>query len=327
MNEHNIQESGVKVPKIYIIILNWNGKKDTLECLESVQQINYPNYQVVVADNGSVDGSVSAIQEKFSDVHIIENQENLGFAGGNNVGIEYAVAEGADYVFLLNNDTTVDTQLLWAFIEATEKYQEAGIFGAKIYMYKSPEKIWYAGAKWLPEQAKFIHLGQGEFDSKIKWQQIKETEYICGCAFFIKTEVIKEIGVLDSRYFLTWEETDWCYRARKAGYQCMVVPNAKVWHKISASFSGGQQAPHAQYFWWRNRLLWIENNLSFSVSLKSYWVILKQIRRQVRCYFNPNTTEQERLTIKAAWQGVVDYLLRRFGNCPPWVRGELKIKN
>jgi GT2 family glycosyltransferase len=313
-----------KALRISIIILNWNGKKDTLECLESVQQIDYPNYQIVVVDNGSIDGSVSAIRESFSHIHIIENQANLGFAAGNNVGIEYAVSEGADYIFLLNNDTTVDSQLLREFIKASEKYPDAGILGAQIYIYKDPKKIWYAGAKWLPEQAQFIHLGIGEVDSGENWQEIRETEYICGCALLIKTEVVKKIGVLDPRYFLIWEETDWCYRARQAGYRCLVVPNAKVWHKISASFSGGNQSHHAQYFWWRNRFLWIEKNINFPASLKLYWVILKEIRRQIRRYLNSSTTQQERLRIKAAWQGINDYIFRRFGDCPDWVRSPSK---
>lgn len=310
--------------KIIILILNWNGRQDTLECLESVQHIDYPNYQVVVVDNGSIDDSVIAIKEKFSHIHIIENKANLGFAAGNNVGIEYAIKQNADYIFLLNNDTTVDSQLLREFIEASEKQPDTGILGAQIYIYKDPQKIWYAGAKWLPEQAKFIHLGIGEVDSGKDWQEVRETEYICGCALLIKTEVIKKIGVLDSRYFLMWEETDWCYRARQARYHCLVVPKAKVWHKISASFSGGDKAPHYQYFWWRNRFLWIEKNISFPASLKLYWVILKEIRRQLRRYLNSSTTQQERLRIKAAWQGINDYIFRRFGDCPDWVRSSGK---
>lgn len=313
-----------KVAKIIILILNWNGKEDTIECLESIQHIDYPNYQIVVIDNGSTDGSVIAIREKFSLVHIIENKANLGFAAGNNVGIEYAVSEGANYVLLLNNDTIVDSQLLREFINASEKHPEAGILGAQIYIYKYPQKIWYAGVKWLPEQAKFIHLGSGKIDAEGDWQEIRETEYICGCALLIKTEVIRKIGVLDPRYFLMWEETDWCYRARQAGYRCLVVPDSKVWHKISASFSGGDKAPHYQYFWWRNRFLWIEKSISFPTSLRLYWVILKEIRRQVHRYLNPSTTQQERLRIKAAWQGINDYIFRRFGDCPDWVRSPSK---
>lgn len=309
--------------KIIILILNWNGKQDTLDCLESVQKIDYDNYQIVVIDNGSTDGSVSAIRDKFSEIHIVENKANLGFAGGNNAGIGYAIKQNADYIFLLNNDTTVDSQLLRELIKASEKHPDAGILGSQIYIYKHPQKIWYSGAKWLPEQAQFIHLGSGEVDRGEDGQEVRETAYICGCALLIKTEVIKKIGVLDSRYFLMWEETDWCYRARKVGYRCLVVPKAKVWHKISASFSGGDKAPHYQYFWWRNRFLWIEKNISFPASLKLYWVILKQIRRQLRCYLSDSTTQQERLKIKAAWQGINDYIFRRFGDCPDWVRSKI----
>jgi len=312
-----------KFPKIFILILNWNGKQDTLECLASVQKIDYPNYKVAVVDNGSTDDSVDSIRDKFPHIHLIENKANLGFAGGNNVGIEYAIAEGADYIFLLNNDTIVDSQVLKTLMQASEKYPDAGILGSKIYTYTDPQKIWYAGANWSPGYVAFMHDGMGKIDNGKDWEEIRESEYICGCAFLIKTEVIKKIGMLETKYFLMWEESDWCYRAKKAGYKCLFIPSSKVWHKISSSFIGGDRAPHYQYFWWRNRLLWIERNINFPSSLRLYWAILKEISRQLRCYLNSQTTAQERLKIKAAWQGVNDYLFRRFGDCPSWVRASI----
>lgn len=298
---------------IYIIILNWNGKDDTIECLGSVYLINYPDYKVVVVDNGSIDGSVAAIKEKFPEVIIIETGENLGFAAGNNVGIEYAVSQGANYVFLLNNDTIVDPQVLTTLIAASEKYPNAGILGSKIYYYQEPKKIWFAGAKWLSDRAMFVHLGIGQIDNGRDWEEIQETEYICGCAFFVKAEVIKKVGMFEPKYFLTWEESDWCYRAKKAGYQCLFVPSSKVWHKISASFEGGFQSPHYQYFWSRNRLLWIERNVSFKYKILMYRVILKKILYQFFKYLNPQTSKRERAIFKASLQGINDYFLRRFG--------------
>lgn len=308
-------------PKVIIIILNWNGKQDTLECLSSVEKIEYENFDTIVVDNGSQDGSVAAIQKKFPQVTIIENRANLGFAEGNNVGIEYALSQGSDYIFLLNNDTIVDSQVLSELIDASDRYPDAGILGSKIYQYYQPEKIWYAGTEWKANVAEFSHIGWGQIDNDLDWAEIKETEYVCGCAFLIKTEVVKKVGMLEPKYFLTWEETDLCYRAKKAGYRSIFVPNSKLWHKVSASF-GGNKAPHYQYFWWRNRLLWIERNFGFAQAAKLYPVIFYQIARQVRRYFHPHTSSQEKLKIKAALQGVKDYLMRKFGGCPSWVHSQ-----
>ena len=307
-------------PKIIIIILNWNGEQDTLECLESLEKVDYPNYQVAVVDNCSTDNSVASIRQYYPQISLIQNKENLGYAGGNNVGIDYARANGGDYILLLNNDTTVDSQCLLTLLKATQEYPDAGILGSKIFFYRDPEKVWYSGTKWLPEQARFVHRD----DVAGGQDTIVETDYVCGCSFLIKSEVIDKIGTLDSRYFLTWEETDYCYRAKKAGYRCLLVPSSVVWHKISASFEGGANAPHYQYFWWRNRFLWIENHIEFSQSLIIYWSIFKQVVRQVRQYFDSEATDAERLRIKAAWQGVTDYLFRRFGDCPNWIRAAMQ---
>ncbi|MDF2386932.1 glycosyltransferase family 2 protein [Nostoc ellipsosporum NOK] len=312
------------IPQIYIIVLNWNGKEDTIECLESVQKIDYPNYKILLVDNGSIDDSVAAIRERFPQVSIIENGANLGFAAGNNVGIDYAISQGADYIFLLNNDTIVDPQILWAFIRANKQYPDAGILGSKIYYYKQPQKIWYAGVEWIPSQARFLHLGCGNIDNDKDWREFQFPEYICGCAILVKAEVVKKIGMLEPKYFLMWEEVDWCYRAKRAGYKCLLVPESKVWHKISSSFSGGDKAPHYQYFWWRNRLLWVERNFSFLEAFSIYKAIFRDTLRQIRKYFNSQSGSQEKLKSQAALEGVKDYFLRKFGNCPEWVRSPIK---
>ena len=313
-------------PQIFITILNWNGKKDTIECLESVQKIDYPNYKILVVDNGSIDDSVIFIKENFPEVIVIENGANLGFAAGNNVGIDYALSQGADYILLLNNDTVVDSQMLWAFMDATEQYPGAGILGSKIYFYGETQKIWFAGGEWLPNQARFIHTGYGKIDNGKDWEKIQPTDYICGCALLVKAEVVKKIGMLEPKYFLIWEETDWCYRAKRAGYKCLFIPESKVWHKISSSFNGGDKAALYQYFWWRNRLLWVEKNIYFLEAISIYLVIFIDVLRQLRKYFHPETTNQERFIYQATLQGVKDYFFRQFGNCPEWVRSPI-IRN
>src|SRR5436190_7401977 len=138
-------------PSVAVIVLNWNGRDDTLACLESLAGLNYDNFQVMVVDNGSTDGSVGAIRPRFPGVEIIETGRNLGFAEGNNVGIRLALDRGMDYVFLLNNDTVVDPSLLSELVAAAERCPEGGIFGAQILYHSDPLKIWFAGARWDEE--------------------------------------------------------------------------------------------------------------------------------------------------------------------------------
>ncbi|HET6516311.1 MAG TPA: glycosyltransferase family 2 protein, partial [Thermodesulfovibrionales bacterium] len=133
-------------PKIAIIVINWNGRDDTLECLASVRQVDYPHFEVIVVDNGSSDNSVEAIRNAFPEVTVIETRENLGFAGGNNVGMRHALKNRSEYIFLLNNDTVVDSQILKSFIRSSRLLPRDAILSAKIYYYSNPDKIWYAGA-------------------------------------------------------------------------------------------------------------------------------------------------------------------------------------
>lgn len=321
------------LPIISIIILNWNGKDDILECLESVMKIDYPNYSVVVVDNGSTDDSVQAIKTAFPDVVILETGKNLGFAEGNNVGIRYALRKGVEYILLLNNDTVVDPQILNASLEAANKYPRAGVFGAKVYYYSEPAMISFAGAKWSDNLMYFEHLGIKTIDRGVDFQEIAPSEYALGCALFFRSNIVDKIGFLEPKFFLIYEEADWCFRAKRAGYQCYVVPQAKVWHKISVSF-GGKESPLHTYFMTRNRLLFAERNLplkwryaiyrdalrnilpGFSLGTEKarkhwlikriYWETLRILKEIVRRCQDP--------TSKAKFFGVRDYFLRRFGS-------------
>src|SRR5579862_7546052 len=146
-------------PKISIIVLNWNGKQDTLACLESLVQLSYSNFEVIVVDNGSIDGSAAVIREQFPQFSLIENQENLGFAEGNNVGMRAALQRGAELVLLLNNDTVAAPDLLDHFVEMFESCHEAGILGAKIYLHGQKQTLDHLGGMWNRKTATFDFIG------------------------------------------------------------------------------------------------------------------------------------------------------------------------
>lgn len=308
-------------PSVAIIILNWNGKEDTYECLKSVQKLNYSNYQIIIVDNGSEDNSVLFFRQEFPDILMIENGTNLGYAGGNNPAIEMAIDKNFDYVLLLNNDAIVDPQLLNSFVDASKNNPLAGVFGAKIYHLNEPLKIWFAGGKILPNTLDASHEGGGEIDNNGSWEEIRPIDYACGCALFFKSDVVKTIGLLESKFFLMWEETDFCYRARRAGFECLFVPKALVWHKISASFKGGGEGYLQKYFMVRNRLLWIERNTSFAV--KSDFckqVFFPELNHYIRGYLSPRSDSKRRAVSRIHLVAVRDYILRRFGDCPRWIR-------
>ena len=250
-----------KSPKIFIILLNWNNYIDTKECVESLFKISYNNYQIVIVDNGSEDDSYSKLTKEFKQgVIFIPNGMNMGFADGNNVGIKYAIKNGADYVLLLNNDTIVDRDFLNEMMKVAEKEPSVGILGPKIYYYSKPGVIWFADGKFSRIRGGTKVTSMNVKDNG-KYDDIKEQDFIAGCALLVKKEVLEKVGLLDKDYFIYAEEADFCIRTKKAGYRIVYVPESKVWHKVAQSFKGNF-TPSYLYFQSKNRLLLIKKNFS-----------------------------------------------------------------
>ncbi len=189
-----------RLPKISIILLNWNGKKDTLECLSSLQKVDYPNFQTIIVDNGSTDDSVAAIRTAFPHIPILENRANLGFAGGNNIGIEWVLRHHAEWILLLNNDTIVDPKFLHAFLQAAEEEPKAKILGAKILRYSHPHIIDHLGGFWNGEKGEFESPDAGQTDHP--YLRMRQADYVCGAALFMHRSVPQTIGLLEPNFFL-----------------------------------------------------------------------------------------------------------------------------
>jgi GT2 family glycosyltransferase len=287
-------------PNVSIVILNWNGWEDTIECLESLFQVNYPNFDVIVVDNASENDSLEKIKDycsgklkvkssffdynsknkpihvfeyfeefenikvpfnnpnfKFNQLNLIKNNKNHGFPGGNNIGIKFAFKFfNPDYVLLLNNDTIVEENFLLELVKNRENRNEIGILGPKIYFYDEPNTIWSAGCKISWKLSRGIQIGCNEPDHG-QYDEVKEVEYVSGSFFLIKSEVIRKIGLMDEKYFLYFEESDWTLRANQAGYKSLYVPTAKVWHKVSRS-GGGISKPVGLYYITRNRWIFMK---------------------------------------------------------------------
>lgn len=328
-----------------IVVVNWNGREDTLACLASLRTLDEGPLDVLVVDNGSTDGSVPAIRAGFPEVELIETGRNLGFAGGSNIGIEAALAREAEFILLLNNDTVVSPGVVRELVAVARAMPDVAAVSPKIYYHADPTRVWYAGARWVAALARFEHIGKETLEDGVQSDgQPMDTEYACGCAMLLPARSLRRVGLLDTGLFLLYEEVDWCFRARRAGLRCLVVPRARVWHKVSASF-GGKLSPLYMYFDVRNRLFWAERHLTrpgrawvwfwtlgrtcepltslllVSAMLARFrlraavWEMLT-LSRHVRGWRLPAA----RALRRAARQGILDYVRRRRGDCPASIR-------
>src|SRR5262245_5163030 len=227
------------VPSISIIVLNWNGRDLTLDCLRSLEAVTTPNVRTIVVDNASSDGSSDAVRQRYGTrTTLIENAHNLGFAAGNNVGIRRALDDGADFILLLNNDTVVAPDFVEFLLKPMLTTPDIGITAPKIYYAEPKNQIWFAGGELSMWRGIARHTGIRETD-RGQYDTEHDIDYASGCAFLIRRAVLEKIGDLDPGYGAYFEDADFCMRARRAGYRIRYIPAAHVWHRISAS-TGGQ---------------------------------------------------------------------------------------
>jgi GT2 family glycosyltransferase len=244
----------METPTVYIIVLNWNQREDTLKCLNSLRKVEYPNFKVVLVDNGSSDDTAEVIKRDYGWVKLIVNSENLGFTGGNIKGAELALKEGANYVMLLNNDVEVAPDFLTRLIEVAESDERIGAVGPLVYFFEPPDIVWSAGMRMRLMGLYNDMFFWGKRDEKIP--DLLETRLITGAALCLKRKVIEEVGFLDDLYFFYNEDTDLCYRIGKAGYKLFTVKASKIWHKVSAA-TGGSFNPVNQYLMARGRSIFM----------------------------------------------------------------------
>jgi len=303
--------------KIFISIINFNGRDNTLKCLNSIERSIRTELElnVIIIDNNSREKFFFK-KDYFSDLpfKIIENKQNLGFSGGHNQGMNFALENRADYVLILNNDTVLHPNLLKELLKEAEKSSHVGIISPKIYFAPGFEYhkekyekrdlgkvIWYAGGYIDWENIIGKHRGVDEVD-KGQYDSVSETEFASGACMMIKRKVIEKIGKLDEKYFLYYEDADFCQRAKKAGYKIIYAPHAILWHRNAGS-SGGSGSELQDYYLTRNRLLFGMKYAPFkskTALLKESVILLSKGRKWQR-------------------EGVKDFYLGRFG------KGSFKI--
>ena len=296
-------------PLIFIVILNTNRCDDTLACLVSLAKSTYRNFKVIVLDNQSTDGSVDRIRVTFPDVRIIGLTENLGYAGNNNVGVELAIKQGADWVLVLNEDTVLDLDCLTRLVEKGESDPAIGIVGPMVYHYNEPDVIQSAGGM-LGNYWESKHLGQNEVDCG-QFHSSHRVDWISGCAILVRRNVIEQVGMLDKDYFIYWEETEWCIRATRGGWQIFQVPEAKIWHKgVNRDY---QPKPSVTYYTTRNRLLTFAKH---GAPMIAWLYTFLQIFRTLMSWSLRPRWRSKRDHRNAMRKGLIDFFQRRWGPMP-----------
>jgi len=274
-------------PAVGIVIPVWNAINYTLTCLESLRQLSYPHFEIVVIDNGSTDGSFEIIRSRYPSVILIRNETNRGFAHACNQGLERVFGKGAEFALLLNNDTLVAPDMLVNLIDTARSYPGAGIFGPRICYADRPDVPWFTGIRfnrpiYIVRTASPRHQVQSDVPVPV--------DFISGCGMLIRRSLYEAIGGLSEDYFMYYEDLDFCLRARQARWQAMYVPHALMWHALSVS-SGGKDSPLKQYhqvkssliFYRRHtRGLWYVLNLAIRVSHAGWTALGHLLRRQLR---------------------------------------------
>ncbi|MEW5923863.1 MAG: glycosyltransferase family 2 protein [Candidatus Zixiibacteriota bacterium] len=247
-------------PRVHVIVLTWNRVEAVIRCLLSLNALDYSNYEVVVIDNHSEDGTVERLRSIFPRLDIIANERNLGYTGGNNVGIRHALNKGAEYIVMLNNDTLVHPDFISEMVKVAESDRSIAVVGSKNIMCVRPRIIWAAwGEITYGSTLTRIH-GKHSLDSS-EYNQIRDVDQVIGCGYMWRREALLDIGLLDTNFFGYHEDVDWCFRARKAGWRVVYVGSAIVYHQGGLSCSPGfTHCIPVMYFLGRNGVLFVRKH-------------------------------------------------------------------
>jgi GT2 family glycosyltransferase len=221
-------------PSVAIILVNWNGYAFTRACLESLRQLEFPDFKVILVDNASQNKEGKKLKEEFPEIDLIENNSNLGFAGGNNVGIKKALDDGYSYVMLLNNDTLVEPDFLGQMIRRFQKNSQLGVVQPLIFFLHDRKKIWSAGGKWNPFLCRAITRGDRK-NKEDYHAESGEIDWATGCCMLISRNALLGTGQLNEGYFAYFEDVEWSLRFRAKGFRIELAPDAVIYHEAGAS--------------------------------------------------------------------------------------------
>ncbi|MCX5721246.1 MAG: glycosyltransferase family 2 protein [Nitrospirae bacterium] len=301
-------------PRVCIIILHLDSQAALLACLRSCRAIQYKNYEIVIVENGS---SVALDLEVLRDCAgrtpiVIRSPVNLGFSGGNNLGVRAALDREADYVLLLNDDTEVAPEFLNVLVQVGEQDESIGALGPTIYYFDDSKRIWFAGGRFDARLCQVHAPRSGELDEEGQPELI-ESDWLTGCCLLIKRQAFEKAGLLDERFFLYWEDTDWGLRLHRSGLRTVVVPSAHIWHKVSSS-TGGTESALKAYHKIRSHLLFAQLHAPHAM-FALQWRVLRDIVWLVVKSRQPDRAKKARAYAAA----IMDYHAGRTDRGPQWL--------
>jgi GT2 family glycosyltransferase len=274
-----------------VIILNWNSGEMTAECIRSLLKMRAEDYEIIVVDNGSKDGSVEYLREQFPQITILPQDHNLGFAAGCNVGMKLALERGMKYVLPLNNDTVVDPGFLTGLECVAQENPRAAMITPKIYFWDQPHRLWWAGGKFTLWSGVPIMIGRKEEDVG-QFESVCQVDWATGCSALMRCDVLGQVGLFDERFFGNGEDLDLSLRIRKAGYEIWYAPKAKLWHKEGVDYrqNVGEQmrkytgARNSLYVMYKhaNFIQWITFIPNFLVRHMAFYIGLSLVRADFR---------------------------------------------
>lgn len=301
------EDANPPAPLVACVILHFNRPQDTLACVTSLHASRNARLLIIVLDGGPPgDPALAVVRDSYPSIDIVCLPTNLGYAGNNNIGIDHALSRGAEWVFLLNDDTVVAPDAVAQLVEAGKSDSRVGIVGPTVYHFDEPSIIQSAGgavtAGWDA-----VHHGQNEVE-RGQFPTQRLVSWISGCALMVRRELIAEVGMLDERFFLYWEEVEWCLRAGRAGWHVMHAPTAHVWHKgVRRDYRPG---PAVTYYSTRNHLLMLA---ALGAPRSARLMILARMMRTLVSSTVRPRWRSKRAHRDAMWQGVMDYWRGRFG--------------
>lgn len=258
-------------PSVAIVVLTWENYEEAAACLDSLQSLTYPNYRIIVVDNGSEDGSAEWLQEEYDWCEFVLNDENEGFAKGNNAGIRYALDTGTDYVLLLNDDTIVFDDFVEPLVEVMQQHDRVAAVGG-VNLFADSGEIHNAGYRFHPWAA-----AKGRLYRTPKSTEPYQVDYVQSCLVLLNPEFLEEVGLLNEDYFLGMEDVDLGWKAKERGWQVLTAPESKIYHHVGETAG---RSPFSAYHKTRNKLQFATENLSLikriplylSVTVEALWL-------------------------------------------------------
>lgn len=290
--------------KIGIVIVNYNGASYQNDALKTIYESSYQNFEVIIVDSASKDNSIELARRDYPDAHYLLQNENVGVAKGNNIGIKYAIdVLDVEYVLLLNNDIELDKNTLKYLIEKADKEI---IAVPKIYYYEPKDMLWFAGGEMYWNRGESRHVGNFEIDNG-QYDEERVIGYSPTCCMLMHRDVFGEIGYVDETFFMYFDDTDLCVRINQAGFKILYVPSAYMWHKVSSS-GGGMDSKVYVYYNFRNKFYFMKkykNKLVFPAKLFTF------VKLTAKFLLSPVYKEND----KYIWKAWRDYRKGNMGRC------------